>query len=112
MKVKGETKIPFPCRQNLMICAINCCQDAPRHESTKMKPPFLPYDDPDLCSDYLLKVPEYIDCFCINFPCHCVLNKVDLDTSLLDNVLLTKDVLQPTKKPRSVGPHKSNQIKQ
>ena len=44
--------------------------------------------------------PEYNDRLC-------VLNQVDSDTNLLDNVLLKKDVLRPTKKLRSVGIHKS-----
>ena len=90
-----------------MICAINLRKDATCHESTKMKPPFLPYDEPDLCNNYILKDPEYIGRICINFPCHCVLDQVDSDTDLLDNALLMKDVLRPTEKPRSVGPHKS-----
>ena len=52
---KGKTKLPSPCRQNQMICAINLRQDATRHEFTKMKPPFLPFDELDLCNDYMLK---------------------------------------------------------
>ena len=90
-----------------MICAINLYQDDSSYESTKMKPRFLPFDEQDLCNDYILKDPEYIDRFCINFLCHFVLNQVNSNTNLLDNVVLTKDVLQPTEKPRSVGPHKS-----
>ena len=89
---KGKTKIPSSCRQKRMIRAINLCQDATCHESTKMKPPFLPYNEPDLCNNYILKDPEYIDRFCNNFPCQCVVNQVDSDTDLLNNVLLTKDV--------------------
>ena len=34
---KGKTKIPSPRRRNRIICAINLCQDATRHESTKLK---------------------------------------------------------------------------
>ena len=64
---KGKTKIPSPRRQNRMICAINLCQDATRHESKKMKPPLLPFDEPDLCNDYILKDPEYIDRFVLIF---------------------------------------------
>ena len=33
-------------------------------------------------------------------------NQVDLNTDLLDNVILQQVVIQPTKKLRSVGPHK------
>ena len=89
-----------------MFCAINACQDGTLCESTKMNPPFLPFDEPNLCNDYLMRDSEYIDCSCINFSCHCVLNQVDLGTNLLDNVILTKVALPSTKKPRSVGPHK------
>ena len=71
-----------------------------------MNPPLLLYGEPDLYKNYILKDPDYSDYFCINFSCHCVLNQVDSDTNLLDNMFLTKDVLQPTKKPRSVGPHR------
>ena len=35
------------------------------------------------------------------------LNQVDLNTNLLDNMVLQQVVMQPTRKPRSVGPHKS-----
>ena len=34
------------------------------------------------------------------------LNQVDANTDLSDNVLLKRVVVQPTKQPRSVGPHK------
>ena len=37
----------------------------------------------------------------------CFLNQVDLNTNLLDNVILQQVVIQPTEKPRSVGPRKS-----
>ena len=43
----------------------------------------------------------------INFSLHHALNQVDSNTNLLDKVILTEVVLRPTKKPRSVGPHKS-----
>ena len=84
-----------------MIRAINLRQDATLHRSTKIKPPFLTFNEPNLCNDYILKDPEYIDRFCINFPCHCVLNQVDSDTDLLENELLMKGILQPTEKARS-----------
>ena len=73
-----------------MICAVNLREDATLCESTKMKPPFLPLHEPNLCNNYILRDSEYIDCFCIKFPCHCVLNQVDSDTNLLDNMILTK----------------------
>ena len=103
---KSKKKLPPPCRQNQMICAINLCQDAIFCRSTEMKSPFLAFDESNVYINYILRDPEYIDRFCINFPCHGVFNQVDLDTNLLDNVLLTKVVVQLTKKPRNAGPHK------
>ena len=97
LKVKGrnksKTKVPSPCRKNWMICAINLHQDATCQEDMAGKRPFLYYGEPDLWNGSIFKDLDYIGCFFINFPCHCVLNRVDLDTNLLDNVLLTKDVL-------------------
>ena len=94
-----------------MICAINLCQDTTCQEFLEVKPPLLPYNEPDLYNNYILKDPDYIGRFCIHFPCHYVLNQVDLDTDLLDNMLLTKDVLRATEKSRSVDPHKSKSEK-
>ena len=94
-----------------MLSAINLRQDATFHGSTKMKPLFLLFDESNLCNDYILRDSEYIDHFCINFPCHCVLNQVHFNTDLLDNVLLTKVILLSTKKPKSIGPHKSKSKK-
>ena len=101
-----KTKTPSPRRRNRMFCAINLCQNAILQRATKMKPPFLPFDELNLCNDCILWDSEYIDRFCINFSYYCVLNQVDLDTNLLDNVILRKVILRPTTKPRSVGPHK------
>ena len=50
---KGKTDLPSPCRRNRMIRAINCCQDV-TCQITKVKPPFLPNGEPDLCNDYIL----------------------------------------------------------
>ena len=101
MKVKGrnkdKSKIPSPQRQNKMICAIYLCQDTTCQELTKVKSPFWPHNKLDLCNNYILEDPEYIDRFCINFSRHCVLNQVDLNIDLLDNVFLIKNVLQPQK---------------
>ena len=94
-----------------MFCVINLCQNAYLRGSTEMKPPFLPFDEPNQCNDYILRDSEYIDRFYINFPCHYNLNQVHLDTNLLNNFILTKVVLQTTKKTRSTGPHKSKSKK-
>ena len=60
----------------------------------------------------MFRDPENIDRFCINFPCHCVLNQVDSDTNLLDIVLLTEDIIQATKIPIEMGENnKQKEIK-
>ena len=88
-KIEGRKK----CRQNRMICAVNLWQDFTCQEYTEVKQPYLLYGEPVLCNNYVLKDLDYIDHFCINFPCHCVLDQIHLDTNLLNNVILTKDVL-------------------
>ena len=64
----------------------------------------------DLCQDtgidYLYKDIGYANHSCISFPFRQSLNQVDSSTDLLDKVNLTKAVPRPTKKPRSVDPHK------
>ena len=50
---------------------------------------------------------EYDNRSNINFQLHNAINQVSLNTDLLDEVILTKVILRPIKKPRSVGPHKS-----
>ena len=60
-----------------------------------------------MCNAYILRDPEYIDRFYINFSFHFVLEQNPSETDQLDNVVLRKEVVQQTKKPRSVGPHKS-----
>ena len=59
-----------------------------------MKPLSVPFDESNLCNNYISMDPEYNDHFCF-------FNQVD------SNIDLTKVVVRPTKKPRSVGPHKS-----
>ena len=108
VKVKGKNKIPSHRRSNQMICTINLCQIVTVCVSKKMKPLFLPFDEINLCNNYILRDPEYIDRFCISFPSHCVLNQVDSDTNLLDNVLLSKEGLTTNRKTKEYRP---NQIK-
>ena len=73
---KGETNSPSPRRHNRIICAINYHRDATCQKQTDVKQTFLPYHEPDLCHDYILKDPEYIDCFYFKFLCHYVLKQV------------------------------------
>ena len=63
-----------------MLRAIKFCQDTSLRGSTRMKPPFLPFDEPNLCNAYIFMDPKYSDRFCF-------LNQVDSNTNLLDNVL-------------------------
>ena len=103
---KGKTKLPSPCRHNHMICAINCRWDETCQEHIETKQHFLPYGEPNLYNDNILKDTDYIDYFGINFPYDCVLEPFPLDTNLLNNVVLWKEVMRQTKKIRSVDPHK------
>ena len=82
-----------------MLHAIKHCHNTSLCNSTRILPPFLPFDELNLCNDYIFMNSEDNDRLCF-------LNKVDLDTNLLDNMILHQVVIQPTTKPRSVGPHK------
>ena len=90
-----------------MLCVIHRCQNVYCQKPTYISQPFLLYNERDLCNDYISKGIGNNDRFCINFPCHCVLGHVLLDTDPIDDVGSWKEVVQPTKKPRSAGPHKS-----
>ena len=61
----------------------------------------------DVGNDHLSTDSGYDNHSCINFPFHCPLNQVDSSTNLLDKVILTEVVIQPTEKLRSIDPHKS-----
>ena len=86
------------------MCTINLRQEVTCQKYAVVKPPFLPYGEPNLCNSYILKDPDCINCFCIYFSCHCVFNQDDLDTDLLEDVHLTKEFLQPTKKTKDCTP--------
>ena len=64
-----------------MLHAIRHCHNTSLCNSTRMLPPFLPFDEPKLCNDYLFKNSEYNDRLCF-------LNQGDLDNDLLNNVIL------------------------
>ena len=83
-----------------MIRAIHRRQVAEHLESIEVSQHILPYDELDL-------EPDYMDRFCINFLRHCVLGHVLSDSDPLDDLGSWKEVVRPTRKPRSVGPHKS-----
>ena len=103
---KGNSKTPTPCRQNRMLHSLNHCKDITVRENTKLKSPLLPFDKLNMVNNDLSINSIYNNRFNINFPLHHTLNQVDLNTDLLDEVILTKVVLQPTEKTRSVGLHR------
>ena len=107
LKIKGNKlgtfKSPPPRRLNLMLRAINFqenCQDINDKEDS------LSYNEPDLCNDYISKEQDNADRCFVNFPRHCVLGHVLLDTDPLDEVDSWKKVVRPSKKPRSVDPRR------
>ena len=103
----GITKAPSPWRRNWMLHSLNHCQDITVHENTKLKLSLLPFKELDMGIGDLSTNSEYDNRSNINFPLHHALNQVDFNTDLLDEVILTEVVLQPTKKPRSTDPHES-----
>ena len=90
-----------------MLCSLNYRQDITARENTNLKSSLLPYEELVIINGNLSTKSEYINRPNINFSLHNTLNQVDLNTNLLEEVILTKVVLRPTKKPRSVSPHKS-----
>ena len=103
---RGNTKPPSPRRQNRMLCSLNHCQDITTRENTKLKSSLVPFEKLIMDNGDLSTKSEYDNCSNINFQLYHALNQVDLNTNLLDEVILTKLVLQRNKKPRSVGPQK------
>ena len=110
MKVKErksyKNKAPSPGRRNQIVCAIICCQDAIICRSTRFKLSLLYFNKLNIDNNHVSTNSDYDDYPGINFPFQFVFNQVYSTTNLLDNVVLTEVVLQPTKKTRSVGPHR------
>ena len=111
LKVKtrtmGEYKVPPPRRRYRMIRAISPPKDAKLWKIIDISQSLLLPEESDLCNDFISKGPDYFGRFCIHFPQHCVFGHILLCSHLLDNVDSWKEVVQPIKKPRSVGLHKS-----
>ena len=80
-----------------MIRAIHRYQVAEHLKSIEVSQHILPYDEPDLYNDYISKEPDYTDCFSINFPRHCVLRHVLLDSDPLVELGSWTEVVQSTK---------------
>ena len=90
-----------------MIQAISRCKDAERRKIIGATQLLLPPEETDLCNNFISKEPDYFDPISINFPRHRVFGHVHSDSDPLDDVDSWKEVVQQTKKPMSVGPHKS-----
>ena len=89
-----------------MLRATIRCQDDIICSSTRFKSSLLHFNKLDINNTHLLTNSKYNDHSVINFPLQFAPNQVDSTTNLLDDVVLTEVVLQPTEKPRSVGPHR------
>ena len=103
----GNAKYSPPGKQNRMLCSLNHCQDITVQKDTKLKSSLLPFEELNMGNGDLSTNLEYDNRSNINFPLHHALNQDDSNTNLLDGVILTKIVLQQTRKPRSVDLHKS-----
>ena len=103
---RGNTKPPSPRRRNRMLRALNHCQDIIVRASKRLKSSLLPFEELNIDINHLSMNSEYNNRFSANFSCHHAPKQVDLNTNLLDEVILTEVVLRPTEKPKSVGPHK------
>ena len=90
-----------------MIRALHCRQVREQLHLSNLDQHILPYDEPYLYNDFITKDTSQPSRFIINFPRHYVLGHVLSDSDPLDNVDSWKEVVQPTKKLRSVGPYKS-----
>ena len=104
----GTSKPPPPWKRDWMLYAISCRKN--RRNNIDNNQYVLSYNKPDLCNNYILIEQGSIDRFSINFRRHCVLVHALLDTNPLDEVDSWKEVVQPTKKPRSVDPRKLKPI--
>ena len=69
-----------------------------------------PSNGSDLCKDYISIKQGEDNWFSISFSKNCVFGYVLLDTDPLNDVIPWKEVVRPSKKPRNVGPRRSNPI--
>ena len=73
----------------IFLHSFNHNQDIIVHEITKLKSPLLLFDKLNMGNGDLSTNSEYDNCSNINFQLHHALNQVDLNTNLLDEVILT-----------------------
>ena len=85
-----KTKSPSPCQQNWMLHVIKHRLNTSLWNSIIMIPPFLPFNEPNLCTDYIFMDWEYNNRLCF-------LNQVDSNSDPLDNMILQQVVMHPTK---------------
>lgn len=104
----GASKPLSPQRWDEMLCAISCRENCQNNIDNYQY--VLSYDEPDLCNNFISMEQGITDQFSINFTRYCVLGHVLLDTNPLDEVNSWKEVVQPTKVPRSVDPCKLKPI--
>ena len=97
-----------PWRLNCILRAIS--RDENHQDINDNAEYVLSYNKPNLCNDYISKEQGSVDRFSINFPRHYILGHVLLDTNPLNEVDTWKEVVQPSKKPRSVDPRRLNPI--
>ena len=91
-----------------MLCTILCCKNYQDKNGNDQY--ILSYDEPNLCNDYISKEHSRNNHFCINFLRHCFLGHALSDIGLLNDVNSWKEVVEHTKKPRSVDPYKLKPI--
>ena len=89
-----------------MLCSLNYCQDNTACENIDLKSPLLTFEELIMDNGDLSTKSEYDNRSYINCLFHHARNQVDLNTNLLDGVILTEFVLRPTTNLWSVGPHK------
>ena len=90
---RGNTKPPSLRRRNRMLCSLNHCQDITTRENTKLKSPLVPFKNLIIDNGDLLTKTKNDNCSNINFQLHHALDQVDLNTDLLEEVILTEVVL-------------------
>ena len=83
-----------------MLRSLNHRQDITVRKNTKLKSSLLPFEELNMGNGDLSTNSEYDNRSSINFSLHHALNQVDLNTDLLDEVILTEVVLRPTKKTK------------
>ena len=109
LTVKGRkgSISPSPRRQTRMLRANICCKDDIIRRSSRFKLSLLHFNEFDMNNNHLSVNLTNNYHAILNFTFQFTPNHVDLTTNLLNKVILTEVIMQPTKKPRTVGPHKS-----